>query len=106
MKEHVDTAVVTPSTNASTVDNNMVAMQSRLKNYIRKLFPRVYLAEESMWGSMLFEMRNNHKYLSVFFPHSSPAEVNKRLMMAFQFLTVQSFLLFAIAVTLDIDVSA
>jgi hypothetical protein len=74
-----------------------------LMGYVNEVFPSVYLARSSLerlWN----EIRKHHRYLLLFSTSGEISE-SRRMLTGVQLLTVQSMLMFILAVCYDLQVS-
>ena len=74
-----------------------------LMSYVNEVFPSVYQTTSSM-DRLWTEIKKHHRYLLLFSTSGEIAE-SKRMMTGIQLLTVQSMLLFILAVCYDLQVS-
>jgi hypothetical protein len=79
--------------------------QEQLRNYIQLLLPKVYSGEIPLSSRIFHEIKQHHKYLGAFFGTATFKQGKTRMLAGIQLLTLQTFLMFMIAFTYDIDVS-
>lgn len=77
---------------------------SHLMAYVDAVLPSVY--QSNKWfHRMLDELSRHHRYLILFVPSADTSAEQRRMRTGIQLLTVQSVLLFILAVTCDLSVS-
>lgn len=105
------TTVFLPSENEPIVDtqphdvsNGNDAKMTQLWHYIHSVFPPVYDTHRSIWSSIYDELITYHPYITVF-NWADACSAREKMTTAVYLLTVQSMLMFLMAVFMDLDVS-
>eukprot|EP01036_Dinobryon_divergens_P025956 gene25956-34556_t len=85
------------------VAQSPVAIQEYLSNYILEVFPAVF-QKKSRFQQVFEEIRNHHRYISLFFSEESgPRADQARVLKVVQILSIQSLLMFLLALLYDLQ---
>lgn len=71
--------------------------------YVNSVFPPVYDKDRSVWSSMYDEVKRNHPYITVF-TWGDGASAEEKAKRAVYLVTVQTMLMFLMAVCIDLEV--
>jgi hypothetical protein len=93
--------VVAAGRNAS--GNDDVKLR-QLWNYIYSVFPPVYDTHRSIWSSMYDELISYHPYITIF-NWTDACSAREKVTTGVYLLTVQSMLMFLMAVFIDLEVN-
>jgi uncharacterized membrane protein len=72
-------------------------------NYLVAVFPPIYDTNRSMWSTMFDELIRHHAYIT-FFNFSDAATAKEKALSGIRLLTVQSMMMFLMAVFIDLEV--
>lgn len=76
-----------------------------VKHYLDSVVPEVFLRPTSLWQQTVSELWRHHRYINFLHHGAESSSTLKRFLNWLHFLTLQTLLLFLIAVWFDIDVS-
>ena len=78
--------------------------KKKLWNYVDSIFPPVYDVNRSVWSSMYDELIRYHPYITIF-NWADACSQKEKLTASIYLLTVQSMLMFLMALFIDLEVS-
>jgi hypothetical protein len=85
-------------------DLRVQEVQDKLMGYVDSVFPSVY--QSKRWLSrLLSELGKHHRYMVLLMPTRDESMEKRRILTGVQLLTVQTMLMFLLAVACDIQVS-
>jgi hypothetical protein len=92
--------------NESKLANHSAAqeIQDKLIGYVDSVFPSVYQSKR-WWGRLLSELSKHHRYMVLMIPTRDESMEKRRVLTGVQLLTVQTMLMFLLAVACDLQVS-
>jgi hypothetical protein len=78
-------------------------VQGKLVGYVDSVFPSVYQSTR-WWGRLFSELSKHHRYMVLMMPTRDESMEKRRILTGVQLLTVQSMLMFLLAVACDLQV--
>lgn len=96
-------SIATGIDGSSSADDIKKWKVDQLCHYLRCVFPRVYDTQRSIWSSMYDELITYHPYITIFNWRDGNS-MREKLTSGVYLLTVQSMLMFLMAVFMDLEV--